>query len=376
MNYYEILELDQRAHTEEIQEELHRLGRVWQKRMNAPDIRKRQEAELKLARIVEAKAIFKDEKGRTDYDQFLFSQIENEINLGDDHRTDNEELVALITKMNNASLQGNKAEALLIAKETIFKYPRSYVARLNASKFLYHMKRYEEALNYQRELETWELNDLEMLYLYKDILGIIFVEYQDIKQSGKYFDIALPLADVIHDDFLCSEAVLTWSVKYYVNIENYDAAIARFDQLTTRVKDVNITVYFWILEAIKLKCESLYDKNQNGEFVVTNLEQISAIESLLLKANGLKGVNPDYDGRWIDARLNYLKLAVKEKNKSSQNMAYAALGGFGIMFLIRFLNGGLFTLFSGLLIVGMIYAFKYINTDNEPIYIKNRKYIK
>ena len=184
-----------------------------------------------------------------------------------------------------------------------------------------------------------------------------------------------PLADVIQDDQRCSEAILTWSVKYYVDTGNYDESIRRFDQLSSRVNQVDPSVYFWILEAIKLKCESLYQKNQKGEFIVTNLDQIDEIKKLLLKASTLKEAKPDYDGKWIDARLNYLNLAVKEKDKSMLNIAYVALIIFGILFLRRVFLGVLFNLQTGLLLAANFYIVKYIMSDKEPLYIKNRKSI-
>lgn len=375
MTFYEELALDKQASTQEIQAKLNDLGRLWQKRVNAPDIKKRQEAELILAQIVDAKAAFKDEESRRQYDTTLSHQIDIEMLIGDDHKEGNQELLDLIEQMGSLMKARKTAEALLVAKEAIYKYPKSFVSRINACQCLYILKRFDEALSILKEVDCWILYDGERLILNKYILSILFVEYKDIKASEQYFETALPLADVIQDDQRCSEAILTWAVKYYVDKGNYDESIRRFDQLSSRVNQVDPTVYFWILEAIKLKCESLYQKNQKGEFIVTNLDQIDEIKKLLLKASALKEAKPDYDGKWIDARLNYLNLAVKEKDKSMLNIAYVALIIFGILFLRRVFYGVIFNLQTGLLLAANFYIVKYIMSDKEPLYIKNRKSI-
>lgn len=375
MNFYEEFALDKQASIQEIQEKLNDLGRLWQKRINAPDIKKRQEAELILAQIAEAKAVFKDEESRREYDTVSMYKFDLDILIYDDHKQGNHELFELVNQMSLLMREGKTAEGLLVAKEAIYKYPRSFSSRMNACICLYRLKRYDEALSILKEVDCWILFDTERIFLYKYVLIILFVEYQDIKASEEYFDKALPLADVIEDDERCSEAILSYSVKYFVNIGNYDESIRRFDQLSCRVNQVDPTVYFWILEAIKLKCESLYQKNQKGEFIVTNLDQIDEIKKLLLKASALKEAKPDYDGKWIDARLNYLNLAVKEKDKSMLNIAYVALIILGILFLRRVFYGVIFNLQTGLLLAANFYIVKYIMSDKEPLYIKNRKSI-
>ena len=112
MSFYEALALDKQASTQEIQVKLNDLGRLWQKRVNAPDIKKRQEAELILAQIVEAKAAFKDDESRRQYDATLSHQIDIEMLIGDDHKEGNQELLDLIEQMGSLMKARKTAEEI------------------------------------------------------------------------------------------------------------------------------------------------------------------------------------------------------------------------------------------------------------------------
>lgn len=72
-NYYQFLELSPNASSEEIKKLIHHQIRLWSARTNAPQINRRQEAELMLSRLEAIEAILLDKEQRAVYDR----QLEN-----------------------------------------------------------------------------------------------------------------------------------------------------------------------------------------------------------------------------------------------------------------------------------------------------------
>lgn len=70
-NYYEILGISPDASQEEIEKTLHEQLRKWSRRLNAPTMAKRHEAEKMLAKLEKMKEVLLDEEKRKQYDQEL-----------------------------------------------------------------------------------------------------------------------------------------------------------------------------------------------------------------------------------------------------------------------------------------------------------------
>lgn len=77
VNYYEVLELSRSATCKELEEELKKVQRKWVNRTNAPDLRRRQEAENKVKLIEEAQKILIDQVKRNQYDAELANEIKD-----------------------------------------------------------------------------------------------------------------------------------------------------------------------------------------------------------------------------------------------------------------------------------------------------------
>jgi len=69
LDYYQLLEVDPRASTEQIQKAWQNQQRMLNSRKNAPNLKRRHEVELEIERINEARAVLCDDKKRRDYDQ-------------------------------------------------------------------------------------------------------------------------------------------------------------------------------------------------------------------------------------------------------------------------------------------------------------------
>ncbi len=76
MNLYEELLIDRSFSIDEIQDYIFEQQRIWTKRTNAPTLEKRQEAEKKIALLLEAESIFCDEISRARYDAEIDAEAE------------------------------------------------------------------------------------------------------------------------------------------------------------------------------------------------------------------------------------------------------------------------------------------------------------
>lgn len=78
INFYTELNLDQNSSIHEIKEDITRLFKVWQARVNAPDFKRRQEAEKMCQILLEAEKILLNQEKRKNYDEQLKKVNERE----------------------------------------------------------------------------------------------------------------------------------------------------------------------------------------------------------------------------------------------------------------------------------------------------------
>lgn len=77
MNFYQILNINSNTDSEDIKKAIIKAKRLWMRRLNAPTLDRRQNAEKTLEKIEEAEKILLDPKLRKEYDKNLKSQTES-----------------------------------------------------------------------------------------------------------------------------------------------------------------------------------------------------------------------------------------------------------------------------------------------------------
>lgn len=120
-NYYELLQVDPNIGASELKEKLIEAQRKWLGRTNAPDLKRRQEAERKVEILAEAEVILLDEAKRSEYNRMLEGS-KSEVNTNQQEQFDNptettaQELIDLAWSLLE---EGRVADAIVVGKKSL-----------------------------------------------------------------------------------------------------------------------------------------------------------------------------------------------------------------------------------------------------------------
>ena len=120
-NYYELLQVNPNIGASELKEKLIEAQRKWLGRTNAPDLKRRQDAERKVEILAEAEVILLDEAKRSEYNRMLEGS-KPEVNTNQQEQFDNptettaQELIDLAWSLLE---EGRVADAIVVGKKSL-----------------------------------------------------------------------------------------------------------------------------------------------------------------------------------------------------------------------------------------------------------------
>lgn len=145
-NYYEILQLPEKGTMDEIKKALDDAQRKWLGRVNLPDLKRRQEAELKLEIIDKASVILLDEAKRKKYDEeieadkFSFKPVEEQKD------TTNFNEAQLIDEVWELLRNNRVADAVVVGKRATERYAGNADAWAALARAHYSWGEYDDAI--------------------------------------------------------------------------------------------------------------------------------------------------------------------------------------------------------------------------------------
>jgi len=365
MNYYDLLDINESDSLEIINEKLNKLNRSWQRRTNAPNIEKRQEAEKMLMHIQEAKKVFNNGNAKPQFD-----------NQSDDVPKD---LLDIVDEMLAAADQGSYAEAMILAKQASLKYPNSFAPNYNYAFYLSNLDRFEEAVAQLKKVAKMQLDDGQFLTTYALLIQLIYLEIVDMNLARKYLDIAIKPAMELEIDDYSQQKIIFFETMYMKRMGDHEGVREMHYFFKRKFNDFKYHLDALFLDSLKVETEAHFDVGKNGDYIVTNLEQIKALETLLQEAKSCRDHAKHlgkYDVTWIDARTSYINRS-KEKGKSKYSLVakiVAIIIAFNLSgYIFNFSFYYLFRLSNLFYLIVMIVCIKYGFKSNKPIYELNRK---
>lgn len=251
-DYYKLLVLNQTATTEEIKEKLNKEMRLWQSRVNAPDLERRQRSEQMVKRLMDAQRILLDEAKRSEYDQQL--KVAPAEEAAEEPAVDEEAGVdVLIGGAWELLTQGRIADAIYAARlatNAAQENPDAWEVYGAAN---YYWNDYQNAVDgYDKAVQLLP----NKASLYSD-LGQIYMELEE-------FDLAeLQLQRALNIEPQNPEYKMGTGVIQLAR-ENYDSAISIFEEVLPQAQDKD-SVNYYLAATYHDKGYDLFEKGDEKE---------------------------------------------------------------------------------------------------------------
>ncbi len=254
-NYYELLGLSENALIGELDAELKKIQRKWQSRTNAPDLSKRQEAEVMLKHVVEAKAILTDEKKKAEYNKQL-----KKIKTVEDTKVTASAYDAsdLLKEAKMMISSNNISDALLLLKRLVTEDPKNVEAQSNYGYCLYRMKFYNLAIPAYETALAMKPDDMNVFY---DLI-YIYVEIKQFEIAEQYLNKALMTVGEVEPFLRLKTYILNAQQKFDQTIEIVEAQKATGRALTNEI-------LMDLCEAYEGKTMAFYQKGKDGYYYLT-----------------------------------------------------------------------------------------------------------
>lgn len=231
-DYYKLLALSQSATTEEIKEKLNKEMRLWQSRVNAPDLERRQRAEQMVQKLMDAQRVLLDEAKRSEYDQQLSAAPAEEaaeapaVDEGAD-------VDVLIGRSWDLLSQGRIADSIYSARLATNADPENPNAWEAYGAANYYWHDYENAVRgYEQAIQLLP----NKASLYSDI-GQIYMDVEEFDLAELQLQRALNI-EPQNPEYKTGTGILQLAR------ENYDAAIPIFEEVLPQVQDKDSVNYF------------------------------------------------------------------------------------------------------------------------------------
>lgn len=254
-NYYQLLGLNENALVGELDADLKKLQRKWQSRTNAPDLTKRQEAELMLKHVIEAKAILTDEKKKADYEKQLKKKKTSDAKQVVPTAYESSELL----NEAKALIRSNQiANAILLLKRLTMEDPHNADAQLNYGYCLYRMQRYSEAIPVYETVLAMNPNDMNIFY---DLI-YIYVEMKQFDIADQYLNRAFKTVGEVEPFLRLKTYILNAQQKY-------DETIQIVESQKSAGKSLSNEIILDLCEAYEGKTMDYYQKGKDGYYYLT-----------------------------------------------------------------------------------------------------------
>jgi tetratricopeptide (TPR) repeat protein len=277
-NFYEILQVDPNISMPELKEKLMEAQRKWLGRTNAPDLKRRQEAERMVELLQEAEEILLNESKRNEYNRELESYRYNSDSGPKpiiDHNT--LDVDALIEEAWKLLERGRTADAIVVGKRATEKSSGNAEAWAVLARAHYMWNEYDDAIyEYKKAIDIEPNNDV----FYYD-LSDVYLDHERLSLNER-----LNLAEQVIQKAIKikpNERAYHFRIAVIARYkENYDQAIDILQKLIqTHGKDPSLgnelaLNYYY-------KCLSkMYPSNVNGQTYYYFISKESAEEGLVL----------------------------------------------------------------------------------------------
>ncbi|MEG7965691.1 MULTISPECIES: tetratricopeptide repeat protein [Bacillus cereus group] len=278
-NYYELLQVDPNIGASELKEKLTEAQRKWLGRTNAPDLKRRQEAERKVEILAEAEVILLDEAKRSEYNRMLEGS-EPEVNTNHQEHFDNttestaQELIDYAWSLLE---EGRIADAIVVGKKVTEDYGANAHGWAILARAHYMWNEYDDAIyEYRKAMDIETNNDV----FYYDLSDVYFDHPKlSFEERLDHVERLTQQALSINPNERAYRFRMAVIARYR---DNYDQAIDILHQLIeTYGKDPSLgneLAYNYYYKCLSM----LYAQESNGETYYSYISQESAEQGLIL----------------------------------------------------------------------------------------------
>lgn len=363
VNYYEILGLEPTADTDTIEKKIKEEQRTWRKRQSLPDLSKRQEAELRMQHLADARDVLSDPGRRTAYDQKLATHQtsapppssatggRNWVVLAEEYLAQNDYHSAAYAAREATQMEGDLALAWNLR------------ARANAGLGKLNDAAYEA--RQAAELETTNAQ-------YQFDLGSIFEQLQRWSDALASYEAAARLEP---DVFLYRLSIAG------VHLQNDapEQAMRILEQLHKAHPDEQMVSYY-LANAMGDVAERVPRVRTGDGYFITSPQEIEHMEALLRRAMSLKHGDRDLSLN-LQRIVDYIESCKKIKFRVPNGLAAFGLRGVVAAFIVSIflVFGGLSSLGSSLgggfvmLLIGGLAIFGLIKSCWVPGWKRNAR---
>jgi len=369
INYYEILEIEQGASAEEIEQTIIREINRWRQRVNAPSPERQREAQERLDILHKAQEVLLDEAKRVAYDeQLIQSQTEQteEPQAQEDTETEEDRRFKELTERLNYFFDNKSyADAIVVAKELINIQPDNPFIWYDLALANFNWDNFSDARYEIEHAISLRVNDASFYHL----AHVVFYDSPDLPadqrriKGREFIQKALEL-DPDNPRYNANYANLL------LNEGNYQEAIRRLERFDSeqQLDDYGSNVLARCYADKIIQEYTTHVHIGNGEYRHFFVDQALTEEAKyyldrakqLAKTNELRGYLSE-----IEREYNFA-------NKKHYNYKYLAVIIIGVLLFLGNLNS--MGLFPFLLFGGMI-AYGYYRFA-EPGYRANKRTIK
>lgn len=362
-NYYELLQVDSNIGADELKEKLIEAQRKWLGRTNAPDLKRRQEAERKIEILAAAEEILLDKAKRIEYNRMLDGS-NSEVNTNDQEQFDDttkSTAQELIDEAWNLLEQERVADAIVVGKRVTENYGANAYGWAVLARAHYIWNEYDDAIyEYRKAIDIETNNDV----FYYDLADVYFDHPRlSFEERLNHVEKLTQKALSIKPNERAYRFRMAVIARYR---DNYDQAIDILRQLIeTHGKDPSLgneLAYNYYYKCLTL----LYAQESNGETYYSYISRESAEQGLiLLREAKLYATDRDL--------LGYIQTFIDLGEKALQTKFL--VGRFAILGFIPalwFLNALFSFSFISLLISGALLYFVW-KISRIPVWLDNKE---
>jgi tetratricopeptide (TPR) repeat protein len=363
VNYYEILGLQTNAAPDAIEQKIKEEIRNWRRRTGSADLGKRQEAELRMKHLAAARENLLDPDRRAAYDKRLAGQqsrasrpvttggTRDWVGLAEQYLAQNDYDSAAYAAREATQTEGNSAVAW------------SLRARANAG-----LGNLNDAMYEAREATELDAGNAQ----YHFDLGSVFEQLQRWPDALTTYTTAAELEPANYVYRLAVAGV-------YVQQDLPDRALPIVEEIYHAHPDKEY-VNCALAEVLLAAAESVPAFHHDDTYLITSPEEIAKMESMISRARGLRGLDPDLVVE-IDKTLAYLAECRSTKFNLPPFLARRSLLLKGIVFVAPvFLFLSALGNFSGnpgagflLLLIAGLLGFVLVRSCWIPMWKRNRR---
>lgn len=290
INYYEILDIDEQATREEIDEKIKSEINRWRRRMNAPSPERQREANERMEQLREAQEILLDQAKRQAYDEELQNSRQGNSSEGGPrptgHEGNNDQARELRDRYVFHMNEENYGEAIEVARQLTRIQPNNPYAWHDLAYANYRWNNYADA-RYEIT-HTLSLKQNEPLF-FETAFDIYFYstdipDQESLQKSKEYIQKAISL-DPNNPGYQANLASVYLQEGYYIDVINLLRPLKNQGTITAYGEEV-------LSRAFLMKVENKYSvpvtyQNGNMNFYFTDPEKINAALDLLQEAQSL-----------------------------------------------------------------------------------------